>query len=60
LLEPGSFNIYINVIVLIIAMLDCLEIDMEVSDAGMKTVESNDYREISENNRDTKCVLAMT
>jgi len=41
-------------------MLDCLEIDMEVSDAGMKTVESNDYREISENNRDTKCVLAMT
>ncbi len=40
-------------------MLDCLEVDMEVSDTGMETAESNDYREISENDRDTKDILAM-
>ena len=59
MLEPRNFNICINITVPIIAMLDCLEVDMEVSDTGMETAESNDYREISENNRDTKDMLAM-
>ena len=39
-------------------MLGHLEIDMEVSDAGMKTTESNDYREVSRDYRDANDVLA--
>ena len=39
-----------NAAALIIVMLDCLELNMEVSDAGMETVESSDCREISKNN----------
>ena len=41
-----------------ITMLDHLEIDMKISDAGMKTVESNDCREISRDARDTNNMLA--
>ena len=41
-------------------MLGYLEIDMEVSDAGMKIVESNDYKEVSGDNRDANGVLAVT
>jgi len=33
---------------------------MEVSDVGMETVKSNDYREMSRNDRDANGVLAMT
>ena len=40
-------------------MLGCLESDMEVSDAGMETVESDDCREISRNDRDVNGRLAM-
>ena len=43
-----------------IAMLGCSELDTEVSDADMETTESNDYREISEKDRDANGVLAMT
>jgi len=43
-----------------IAMLDHLELDMEVSDAGMETAESNDCRGVSKKNRDANGVLAAT
>jgi len=41
-------------------MLDCLELDTEVSDAGMETVESDDCREMSRKNGDANSVLATT
>ena len=41
-------------------MLGYLEIDTEVSDAGMETAESNDYRGISWDNGDANDVLALT
>ena len=41
-------------------MLGYLEIDTEVSDTGMETAESNDYRGISWDNGDANDVLAMT
>ena len=43
-----------------IAMLGHSEIDMEVSDAGMKTMESEDCREVSRDHEDANSVLAMT
>ena len=43
-----------------IVILGYLELDMEVSDAGMETMESNDCREMSRKNRDANSVLAMT
>jgi len=43
-----------------IAMLGHSELDMEISDAGMETVESNDCRGMSRNDRDANGVLAMT
>ena len=43
-----------------IAMLDCPELDMEVSDAGMETTESNICREMSKKNGNTNDVLATT
>jgi len=42
-----------------IAMLGHLELDMEVSDADMETVESDDYRGVSKKDRDANGVLAM-
>jgi len=41
-----------------IAMLDCLELNTEVSDVGMETMESNDCREMSRKDEDTNSVLA--
>ena len=41
-----------------IAILGRSELDMEVSDAGMETMESNDYKGVSKKNRDTNGVLA--
>ena len=43
-----------------IAMLGCLESDTEVSNTGMETVESDDCRGISRNNRDANGILATT
>jgi len=43
-----------------IAMLGRSELDMEVSDAGMETTESDDCRGVSKKDRDTHGVLAMT
>ena len=60
LLKLGSFDVYKNTIVPIIAMLDHLELDIEVLDIGMKTTESDDCRGMLRNNRDANDVLTMT
>ena len=60
LLKSGCFNIYKNAAVLMIVMLGHSELDMKISDAGMETVESNDCRGMSRNDRDANGVLAMT
>ena len=41
-------------------MLGYSELDIEVSDAGMETMESNDYREISRKDGDANGMLATT
>ena len=60
LLEPGSFDVHKNAAAPIIAMLGHLELDMEVSDAGMETTESDNYKRVSKKNRDTNGILAIT
>ena len=58
--EPGSFDAHKNAAAPMIAMLGCPELDMEVSDAGMETAESDDCREMSKKDRDANGVLVMT
>ena len=58
LLESGSFDVHKNATAPMIAMLDCSELDTEVSDAGIETTESNDCREVSKKDRDTNGMLA--
>ena len=41
-----------------IAMLGHLELDMEVSDVGIETAESNDCKGVSKKDRDANSVLA--
>ena len=41
-------------------MLGHLEVDMEVSDPGIETTESNDCRKMLGDNGDTNDILAMT
>ena len=43
-----------------IAMLGHLELDTEVSDAGIETTESDDCRGMSKKDRDANSVLAVT
>jgi len=43
-----------------IAMLGCSGLDMEVSDTGMETMESDNYRGMSRNDGDANGVLAVT
>ena len=59
LLEPRSFDVCKNAAAPMIVMLDCLELDIEVSDAGMETMKSDDCREVSKKNGDTNGVLAI-
>jgi len=40
-------------------MLGHLEVDMKVLDTGMKTMESNGYKEMLGDNRDANEILAM-
>jgi len=47
-----------NAIVLMIVMLCHMELYMEVSDVGMKTVESDDCRGMSRKNGDVNGMLA--
>ena len=57
--EPGSFDAHKNTTAPMIAILGRSELDMEVSDAGMETAESDDCRGVSKKNGDTNGVLAM-
>jgi len=57
--ESGSFDIYKNAATPMITMLDCSELDIEVLDAGIETIESNDCRGMSGKNRDANGVLAI-
>ena len=43
-----------------IVMLDHSELDMEVSDAGMETIEFNDCRRVSKKDKDPNGVLVVT
>ena len=56
--EPGSFDARRNAAAPMIAMLGCLELDTEVSDASMETAESDDCRGLSKKDRDANSVLA--
>ena len=58
--EPGSFDACKNAAAPIIAMLGHLELDTEVSNAGMKTMESNNCRGVSKKDGDANGVLATT
>jgi len=58
--EPRSFNACKNAAAPMIVMLGHPELDMEVSDVGMETAESDDYRRMSKKDRDANGVLAMT
>jgi len=58
--EPGSFDACKNAAAPIIVMLGRSELDTEVSDASMETMESNDYRRMSGKDRDANGVLAVT
>ena len=42
-----------------IAMLDHSEVDTTVSNIDIETIESNNCREMSEDNKDANIVLAM-
>ena len=43
-----------------IAILGHLELDTEVLDASMETMESDNYKDMSRKDRDDNSVLAMT
>ena len=57
--ESGSFDVRKNTIAPMIVMLGYLKLDIEVSDAGMETMESNDCRGVSKKDRDANGVLAV-
>ena len=59
MIKSGSFNTCKNAVTLIIMMLDCSELDMEVSDTDMETTESDDCRGMSRKDGDSNGVLAM-
>ena len=59
LLELRSFDVCKNAATPMIAILDHSELDMEVSDTGMKTMKSNNCRGLSRDNEDANGVLAM-
>jgi len=56
--EHRSFDTYKNAAAPMIAMLDCPELDTEVLDASMETMEFNDCRRVFRKNRDANGVLA--
>ena len=60
LLESGSFDVYKNAAVPMIAMLGHLELDTEVSDVGIETAKSDDCRRLSKKDGDANGVLAVT
>ena len=58
--EPGSFDVHKNAAAPMIVILGHSELDTEVSNAGMETVESNNCRGVSKKDRDVNGVLATT
>ena len=58
LLEPRSFDACKKAVAPMIAMLGHSELNTEVSDAGMESMESNDCRGVSRKDGDTNGVLA--
>jgi len=60
LLESGSFDTRKDAAAPMIAMLDRSELDIEVSDAGIETAESNNCRGVFKKNRDANGMLAIT
>ena len=58
--EPGSFDVCKNAAAPMIAMLGHLELDMEISDTGMETAESNDCRVVFKKDKDANGMLAVT
>jgi len=58
--ELRSFDARKNAAASMIAILGHSELDMEVSDAGMETAESDDCRGVSKKDRDANGVLAVT
>jgi len=58
--EPRSFDVHKNAAAPMIVMLGHSESDMEILDAGMETIESDDCRGVSKKDRDANGVLAMT
>ena len=60
LLKPRSFDACKNAAVPIIVMLGHSKVDIEVSDADMETMKSNDCRGVLENDGDTNSILAIT
>jgi len=59
LLELGIFDMYKKAAIPMIVILDFLELDTEVSNDSMETIESNKCREILEDDRDANSVLAV-
>ena len=59
MLELRSFDTCKNATAPIIVMLDHLELDTKVSDVGMETIESNNCRGVSKDNKDANGMLAM-
>ena len=57
--EPGSFDVHKNTVAPMIVMSGHSELDTEVSDAGMKTAESDDCRGVSKKDGDANGVLAV-
>ena len=58
--EPRSFDVCKNTAAPMIAILGYSELDTEVSDAGMETMESDNCRKVSRRDGDTNGVLAAT
>ena len=58
--KPRSFDVHKNATTPMITMLDHSELDMEVSDAGMETAESDDCKGVSKTDGDANGILATT
>jgi len=56
--EPESFDVCKNAVALIIVMLGHSELDTEVSDADIETMESNNSRGVSRKDGDANGMLA--
>ena len=57
MLKPRSFDAHKNTIASMIVMLGYSELDTVILDIGMETIDSNDCREVSRDNRNVNSVL---